>query len=179
MASLPCTDLAGLLPPRKMEKECTGFFTRAGDRVLGPVSAPCLQVTTLLRPRKRSRKLKVWLEHLPTVFLQWCNWVIWSKQLGPWLWYEKGWHWVYSVRRAGDRGPPHTGLTSLGVPWGNVELILMGVWRGKVPLQSSWEPHAEKDLKVYICDTSCCFDRILSLNLKGGAETNVTIKLAN
>lgn len=39
--------------------------------------------------------------------------------------------------------------------------------------------HAQKHLKVYICDTSCCFDRILSLSLKRGAETNVAIKPAN
>lgn len=85
MASLPCTGLAGLLPQRKME-ECTGLFTHTEDWVLGPVSAPRLQVTSLLRPCKCSHNLKVWLKHLPTVFLQWWNWVMWSKQLGPWLW---------------------------------------------------------------------------------------------
>lgn len=41
---------------------------------------------------------------------------------------------------------------------------------------------AQKDLKICICDASCCFDRILFfffLNLKRGVEGNVTIKLVN
>lgn len=40
---------------------------------------------------------------------------------------------------------------------------------------------AQKDLKICICDTSCCFDRILFffLSLKRGVEGNVTIKLVN
>lgn len=165
MASLPCTGLAGPLLPRKMEKECTGLFTRAGDQVLGPVSAPYLQVTTPLRSRKCSRKLKVWLEHLPTVFLQWWKWVMWSKQLGLWLCYEEGWHWVHSVRRADS--PRQTHL--LGSARGKCRVDSYGSIGRKgsfaIILRAREWSHMLK--KTWRFTTSCCFDRILSLSLKG------------
>lgn len=76
----------------------------------------------------------------------------------------------------GDRVPPCAS--------GKEELMLIGRWEGNY-LQSSWEPTngspAQKDLKICICDASCCFDRILFffLSLKRGVEGNVTIKLVN